>query len=388
MSSERAYRRGDTGPAVAEIRAKLARLNLLRLSPDSLDPLAGTDTAAFDDATDRAVRDFQQQRGLTVDGLVGVVTYQALDEARRRLGDRILSYVPARLLAGDDVSALQQRLLDMGFDCGRVDGLFGVETELALREFQRNIGIPADGTCGPTTLKALTRLARTVVGGQPQAMREAEAITRAGPTLSGKLVISDPGHGGPDSGVGGHQLGEAVLVYDLASRVEGRLTATGSSAFLTRGPDGELDEVERANFANAAGADLVISLHVDAHSNRIAAGCSTYYFGNDRMGHLSVVGQRFADLVQREVCARTDLIDLRTHPKTWDLLRRTRMPTVRIELGYLTNPGDAARLSDQAFRDVLAEAIVAAVQRLYLPPDEDADTGVLRIPALRTRASR
>ena len=272
-----------------------------------LDPLAGTGTAVFDDDTDRAVRAFQQQRGLTVDGVVGGTTYHALDEARWRLGDRILSYVPARLLAGDDVSALQQRLLDMGFDCGRVDGLFGVETEQALREFQRNIGIPADGTCGPATLKALNQLARTVVGGQPQAMRETEAINRAGPTLSGKLVIIDPGHGGQDSGVGGHQLGEAVLVYDLASRVEGRLTATGSSAFLTRGPDGDLDEVDRASFANAAGADLVISLHVDAHSSRIAAGCSTYYFGNDRIGHHSVVGERFADLVQREVCARTDL---------------------------------------------------------------------------------
>jgi len=121
MSFERAYRRGDSGPAVAEIRAKLARLELLQLRPDPLDPLAGTGTASFDDDTDRAVRTFQQQRGLTVDGVVGATTYQALDEARWRLGDRILSHIPARLLAGDDVSALQQRLLDMGFDCGRVD---------------------------------------------------------------------------------------------------------------------------------------------------------------------------------------------------------------------------------------------------------------------------
>jgi N-acetylmuramoyl-L-alanine amidase len=265
-----------------------------------------------------------------------------------------------------------------------VDGLFGVETEHALREFQRNVGIPADGTCGPSTFKALDRLARTVVGGRPHAMRESEAINRAGPTLSGKLVVIDPGHGGTDAGVSGHDLDESALVYDLASRVEGRLTATGSSAFLTRGPDGDLDEVERARFANTAGADLVISVHVDAHANRDAAGCATYYFGNDRIGHHSAVGERFADLVQREVCARTDLANLRTHPKTWDLLRRTRMPAVRIELGYLSNTGDAARLADPAFRDVLAEAVVAAVQRLYLPPDEDAETGFLRIPELRT----
>ena len=100
------------------------------------------------------------------------------------------------------------------------------------------------------------------------------------------------------------------------------------------------------------------------------------------------MGARFADLVLREISARTDLRDCRTHAKSWDLLRRTRMPAVRIELGYLTNSGEAARLSDPAFRDTLAEAVVAAVQRLYLPPDEDADTGVLRIPELRSAGVR
>lgn len=383
-SHQRHYRRGDIGPAVAEVRSHLVRLGLLTAAPGDDDPLSATAIAEFDEATDRAIRTFQQQRGLTVDGVVGDTTYRALDEARWRLGDRILSYVPARLQAGDDVAALQQRLLDMGFDCGRVDALFGVETEQALREFQRNVGILADGTCGPTTFKALEQLTRTVVGGRPHAMRESEAIDRAGPTLSGKLVIVDPGHGGVLRA--GHGPEEGALVYDLASRIEGRLTATGSSAYLTRGPEGDLDEVERASFANAAGADLVVSLHVDSHHSPDASGCATYYFGNDRIGHHSVVGERFADLVQREVCARTDLRDCHTHPKTWELLRRTRMPAVRIEVGYLTNPGDAARLADPAFRDTVAEAIVAAVQRLYLPPGQDADTGLLRIPALRGAA--
>jgi len=383
MAFERTYRLGDSGPAVAEIRSKLAVVGLLAGEP----PAPAATSAPFDADTDRAVRAFQQQRGIAVDGIVGPATYHALDEARWRLGDRILFYVPARLMAGDDVAALQQRLLDMGFDCGRVDGLFGVETEQSLREFQRNVGVRADGTCGPATFKALSQLARTVVGGLPHAMRESEAINRAGPTLSGKLVIVDPGHGGTDPGVLAHRLDEGDLVYDLASRVEGRLTATGSSAFLTRGPDGGArespSEADRAGFANAAGADLLISLHVEAHPNPLASGVATYYYGNDRYGHYSAVGARFAGLVQREICARTDLVDCRTHPVTGDLLRRTRMPAVRIEVGYLTNPGDAARLADPAFRDVVAEAVVAAVQRLYLPPDQDAQTGFLRIPELR-----
>jgi N-acetylmuramoyl-L-alanine amidase len=56
---------------------------------------------------------------------------------------------------------------------------------------------------------------------------------------------------------------------------------------------------------------------------------------------------------------------------------------VRLDAGYLTNPGDAARLSDPAFRDVIAEAVVVAVQRVYLDPDHDAQTGVLRLSELR-----
>jgi N-acetylmuramoyl-L-alanine amidase len=64
------------------------------------------------------------------------------------------------------------------------------------------------------------------------------------------------------------------------------------------------------------------------------------------------------------------------------LLRLTRMPAVRIEVGHLTNPGDAARLADPAFRDIVAEGVLIAVQRLYLPDDLDPPTGVLRLPDL------
>ncbi len=388
MARDRSFRFGDSGPVVAEIRSKLAVLGLLEKSMPYDDPAL----AVFDKAADQAVRTFQQQRGITVDGLVGAETYRSLDEARWRLGDRILTFVPARLTAGDDVAELQRRLLDMGFDCGRVDGLFGVDTERALRDFQHNVGIWADGTCGPESFKALNQLVRTVVGGAPHAMRESEAITRAGPMLSGKVIVIDPGHGSLPHAAEGHGLDEASLVYDLAARIEGRLSATGSTVFLTRGRhDGgapsqaepALDDVARARFANAARADLLLSLHVDAHDNPEASGCATYYYGVDRSGHHSAVGERLADLVLREVCARTDLVDLRAHAKTWDLLRHTRMPAVRIELGYLTHAGDAARLSDASFRDVLAEAVVAAVQRVYLPPEVDAATGTLHLPELQ-----
>jgi N-acetylmuramoyl-L-alanine amidase len=373
-----AYRQGDTGPVVLEIRGKLQRLGLL-------DPAGPREATVFDAAVDEAVRAFQQQRGITVDGVVGSETYRVLEEARWRLGERILSHTVSHPMTGDDVAALQRRLLDMGFDAGRVDGVLGARTDAALRDFQRNVGVRPDGTCGPSTLKALARLTRTVVGGRPDALREETALARSGPALSGKVVVVDPGHGGTDRGVVAHGLDEASVVEDLAARIEGRLTATGVLAFLTRGTDAGLDDVDRAGFANTAEADLLISLHVDAAASPRACGVATYYYGNDRHGHSSAVGEKFAELVQREIVARTDLVDCRAHGKTWDLLRRTRMPAVRIELGYLTHPGDAARLAEPGFRDVVAEAVVVAVGRLYLPPDDDAPTGTLRLPELARR---
>jgi N-acetylmuramoyl-L-alanine amidase len=66
----------------------------------------------------------------------------------------------------------------------------------------------------------------------------------------------------------------------------------------------------------------------------------------------------------------------------YELLRMTRMPAVRLDVGYVTNAHDAARLRTPEFRDAVAEAVVAAIQRLYLPEDSDLTTGQVRIPAL------
>lgn len=368
------FRRGDHGPAVAEIRAKLARLHLL--APD-----AG-ERDEFDEATDRAVRAFQQQRGLRVDGVVGGDTYRSLEGAHWRLGDRLLSYTAGHPFVGDDVAALQQRLLDMGFDAGRCDGIFGEQTEAAVREFQRNVGLTGDGTVGPATLKALDMLRRTVTGGSPSEQREEERLRRGSGTLSGRTIVLDPGHGGDDLGACAHDLAESEIAYDLATRIEGRLGALGVHTLLTRGRDSCPDDATRVAFANDLGVDLFLSLHTDAALSPHPCGMATYYYGAQLPHQVvsSPVGERLATLVQREVVTRTDLLDARTHPKAWQLLRGTRMPAVRMDVGYITNAHDAARLRAAEFRDAVAEAVAAAVQRLYLP-DDTLQTGQFRIPA-------
>ncbi len=383
--------RGDVGPAVVEIRTILRTLGLIEESTDhetvpaderrggSFDqPVRGEATAEYDVALERAVRAFQQGRGLTVTGDVNDETWRALDAARWTLGARVLSHERPEPLFGDDVRQLQERLLELGYDLGRSDGIYGRRTAAAMACFQREVGLIADGVCGPQTVAALNRLGRKVVGGRPTLLRETVRIDASGPELVGKRVVVDPGHGGDDPGIlvvdRAGRWTEADIAYDLAERLEQRLTDAGVRVSLTRGPapTGPLSEATRASLTNELGADLVISLHVDGHVNPEASGVATYHFGDASsayatagFGVTSTLAERLAEMVQHEIVRRTGLRDCRTHAKTWDMLRLTRMPAIRVEVGYLTSPADRPLLIDPQFRDQVADAIVAAVQRMY-----------------------
>jgi N-acetylmuramoyl-L-alanine amidase len=361
-------RRGDCDPAVVEIRATLRRFGLLTGAPDP------RSDEFFDADVEHAVRAFQQQRGLITDGIVGLATWRALREAGWRLGDRMLALMISAPMSGDDVVALQERLLELGYDPGRPGGVFNEQTEAALRKFQREYGLVPDGLCGPATLRSLRQLGRKVTGGRPHLLREQEYLRQAGPRLRGKRIVVDPGHGGPDRGVVVAGVSEADLMWDLARRLVGRMSATGMDAMLSRQEDTCPTEVERAAFANAAAADLVLSMHSDANRSMHAQGLATFHFGNGS-GATSTVGEALAGFIHRELLTRTGMQDCRTQGRTWELLRLTRMPTVRVEIGYLTNLGDRRRLLDPAFRDVVAEGILVAVKRLYLLGQDDQPTG-------------
>jgi N-acetylmuramoyl-L-alanine amidase len=324
------------------------------------------------------IRSFQQERGLHVTGELNEQTLRALEEARWKLGDRSLYLQKSPLMYGDDVAALQSRLTEMGFHSGRVDGIFGPMTESAVKEFQKSVGVVVDGKCGPATIIALLRLTKIVSGGAPAALRESAVQKNRGPALANKVIVIDPGS----------EEYEREIVFDVAQRIEGRLLALGASVFLTRGASNNPSESERITFTNNNKADLLISLHVDRHQNPEAHGVATFFYGNDQHGVHSIVGERFASLVQRELCARTDFLNCRAHAKTWESLRLTAAPAVRVDLGYISNKADADRLARAEFRDTVAESFIIAIQRLYLAAEDDAKTGTLRISDLRSAGLR
>jgi N-acetylmuramoyl-L-alanine amidase len=357
-------RLGDAGPVVAEVRARLHRLGLLSRGEGD----------HFDDDVDVAVRHFQQERGLPVDGVVGPQTYRRLEEARWRLGDRVLQFLPGHAMVGDDVVTLQERLTGLGFSPGRIDGIFGRNTDHAVREFQLNVGLRTDGTAGPETFRALARLTRTVSGGASTLLREQQAFEVLRTGVTHKVVVIDAGPDQVRRGHAGSGLSEQDIVADIAARVEGRLAALGTTVLVTgpaRAGHTSFDEAARASIANEVGADVVVSLHCDAHPNPGAHGMAAFYFGSGTGQNNSVAGQALAELLLDEVGVRTTTRSCGAHPKAWELLRLTRMPAVHLDLGYLTNPDDAARLGDPSGRDAVAKAITAALIRFFAPPPQD-----------------
>ena len=379
------FRVGDRSPRVAEARSTLARLGLLSGYEADLSDKYAEEDKLFDADLAHVLKAFQQSRGIVPSGNIDDMTLRELRHASYKLGSRVLSYQPNNEMVGDDVASLQEQLQELGFYSHRVDGHFGPGTYEALSNYQLNSGLQDDGVCGPDTLAALKLLGRRITGGSPHAIREREQVRNAGPMLAGKRVVIDPALGGANKGqlvAGMHgQISEEEILWDLASRIKGRMISAGMETILSRPRMDDPDHTSRAEIANAFGADLVISLQCDNYPNEKAHGVATFYFGSDT-GNSSLTGETLSGFIQREICARTEFQNCGTHARTWEMLRFTQAPTVELVAGYLTNPGDVARLTDPAVRDSIAEAVVVAVKRLYLLDRDDTPTGTFKFAEL------
>jgi N-acetylmuramoyl-L-alanine amidase len=317
----------------------------------------------YGETTEHAVREFQQRRQLLVDGLVGEDTWQELVEAGRVLGDRVL-YLRYPYFRGDDVRGLQAKLNLLGFDAGRDDGIFGNRTDLAVREFQRNVGLVPDGIVGSVTLDSLLRL-RSVSPGPGRAMvREAEVLSRLSATLEGARIAIDAGHGPDDPGaIGPSGLTEQEAALMLSEALADELNARGAAPFMVREASDTPSVAERAAAANDGGAEVLISVHLNAHQDPKAEGALCFFYG--REDYVSKGGQRLAELILEELTARLGLMDGRAHPKSLPLMRETGMPVVHVEPCFITNPGEETLLRQEGFRMGVAQALASAIERFF-----------------------
>lgn len=250
-------------------------------------------------------------------------------EAGFRLGDRFL-YRRTPMLRGDDVAELQRRLSALGFDTGRVDGIFGDATAGALRDFQRNAGLPVDGIAGAATLQSLLRVQARVP--HPELVtdvRAREQLRRRPPTLAGRHVA----------------VGEAGGLSAPLAALQRKLVRAGAKVVLLHHPD----DSAQAQEANAAGVDLYLALRLDPER----PGCATAFYGGYRTE--SPGGRRLAELVQREVPAALGVPDLGAHPMSVPLLRETRMPAVLVEVGPAAAVVEAAPKLTEALTRAMLE---------------------------------
>lgn len=349
---KRVIREGDRSREVTDVQARLRALGR------AIDDPPGH----FGPATTAAVRSFQQERSLLVDGLVGPQSWAALVEASWRLGDRTL-YLRRPFMRGDDVADLQKRLNALGFDAGKEDGIFGPLAYHAVRAFQREYGVAEDGMFGSKSHAALAGL-RVDRPGTSAHLRE--ELRHGSSGIQDRLVVIDPGHGGEDAGdVGAMGLAEADVCWSIATTVAELLLAAGARVRFTRTEPDDPDASERARRANDLGADLLVSLHLNANEEPTAEGASVYHFGSSRLG------AALADAIQSRLVA-LGAKDCRVHARSFAILKETSMPAVLIEPAFITNPDEEKRLDDPAYRYAIADAIVEGV-RVFCATDPSGD---------------
>ena len=141
--AEPLLKRGSSGTAVRQLQEALKEAGH---DPGPID-------GEFGPATEAAVRAFQQDKGIAVDGIVGDITWLNIDE------DAVFSHpVVRRGSTGLAVRRVQKRLTLAGYDAGGVDGIFGAGTEAGVKALQRDSGLTQDGVVGPQTWNAIDAL--------------------------------------------------------------------------------------------------------------------------------------------------------------------------------------------------------------------------------------
>lgn len=220
-----------------------------------------------------------------------------------------------------------------------------------------------------------------------------------------KVIVVDAGHGGIDSGThAGNGLLEKDLVLDEALHLRDALSRRGYLVHLTRDTDTYIPLRERVNIARGYHADLFISIHADSNPDTSVTGASVYTLsesgsdkeaaalarkenqsdviaGVDLAGQDNSVSHILIDLAQRDTMNRssrfaqtavtslsraTDILSRQPHRSAaFVVLKAPDVPAVLIELGYLSNPSDAGQMATGAWRNNVANAIVAAVDRHF-----------------------
>ena len=177
---------------------------------------------------------------------------------------------------------------------------------------------------------------------------------RAASAAAFSTVVIDPGHGGFDrGGIPSNIIPEKGVALDVARRLRAYLADAGLRTVMTRSNDSFVTLDRRVEIANRQRRAIFVSIHFNSAKRRGANGIETFY-GSAR-------AKRLASLIQRNAMKTTSGENRGIKKARFYVLRRSRIPAVLIECGFLTNPQDVRRASRPAYRDQLARQIARAI---------------------------
>ena len=209
------------------------------------------------------------------------------------------------------------------------------------------------------------------------APKKVGSASRGNYDVLNKVVYLDAGHGGYDPGASYFGISEKSLTLAIQSRVKAKLEAEGYQVVTTRTSDTYVDLTDRSRAANASESDIFVSIHINASGSSAAQGIETYYYQpyaeypsrinatyHANPTRLSM-SDTLANAIQSSLINATGAQNQGVKRQTFAVLRETTAPAVLLELGFLSNPQEAARLNTSAYQETLANAIVAGIKSYY-----------------------
>ena len=184
-------------------------------------------------------------------------------------------------------------------------------------------------------------------------------------SLSDLTIVIDPGHGAHDIGAAGYgSLNEKDVVLDTGLRVQSLLNNTPFNVIMTRSTDIFHSLSARAVIANKANADIFVSIHANGFNGK-ANGSETFYYGKASTNSRVEESKKLAGYIQVRLLEAMGTKDRGVKPGNYAVIRETTMPAVLVELGFIDNKDDYAKLSTTTYRQKAAEAIYYGILDYY-----------------------
>jgi N-acetylmuramoyl-L-alanine amidase len=178
-------------------------------------------------------------------------------------------------------------------------------------------------------------------------------------TLKGKTIVIDAGHGGKDSGAISHTgVMEKTLTLRTAQLLKEKLQAQGANVVMTRSSDRHVSLPERVQTAYRYHADAFISIHYDSAKNQHAKGMTVYYY--------DMFSDYLLALSLEHPFSRMTSIPFRgVSFGDYYVIRENELPSVLMELGYLSNPTEASIVATDQYQQQVTDAIVNGLRNYF-----------------------